>query len=55
VDVSRAEGNALLLAHTVRHLGDLHRAAGRVADARTPATRPCERAPSAGSPQGRRR
>jgi tetratricopeptide (TPR) repeat protein len=31
--LSRAQGDALLLAHTVRHLGDLHRAAGRVADA----------------------
>lgn len=26
-------GDALLLAHTVRHLGDLHREAGRLADA----------------------
>ncbi len=33
VALCRAEGDALLLAHTVRHLGDLHRAGGRVADA----------------------
>jgi tetratricopeptide (TPR) repeat protein len=31
--LSREEGDALVLAHTVRHLGDLHRGAGRLADA----------------------
>ena len=33
VDVCRAEGDGLLPAPTVRHLGDLHRDAGRVMDA----------------------
>lgn len=31
--LSREEGDPLLLAHTVRHLGDLHRAAERLAEA----------------------
>jgi len=33
VRVSRGEGDGLLVAHTVRHLGDLHRDAGRLAEA----------------------
>jgi tetratricopeptide (TPR) repeat protein len=33
VALSRQEQDPLLLAHTVRHLGDLHRKAGRVDDA----------------------
>lgn len=33
VELSREEGDALLIAHTVRHLGDLYREAGRAADA----------------------
>lgn len=33
VALSRGEGDACLLAHTVRHLGDLHREDGRGADA----------------------
>ena len=33
VALSRTEGDSLLLAHTVRHLGDLYRGAGRIADA----------------------
>ena len=31
--LSRDEGDLALLAHTVRHLGDLHRGAGRLAEA----------------------
>ena len=33
VTLSREEGDILLLAHTVRHLGDLHRSADRLAEA----------------------
>ncbi len=33
VALSREEEDPLLLAHSVRHLGDLHRAAGRLVDA----------------------
>ncbi|MGH9144639.1 MAG: tetratricopeptide repeat protein [Vicinamibacterales bacterium] len=33
VTISRAGHNPLLLAHAVRHLGDLHREAGRLGDA----------------------
>jgi tetratricopeptide (TPR) repeat protein len=33
VEVSRSGDDPLLLAHAVRHLGDLHRGAGRLADA----------------------
>lgn len=33
VHVSRDEGDSLRLAHTVRHLGDLHRDAGRLVEA----------------------
>lgn len=33
VTLGRVEGDILLLAHTVRHLGDLHRDAGRLGDA----------------------
>lgn len=33
VALSREEGDALLLAHTVRHLGDLYRETGRIEDA----------------------
>jgi tetratricopeptide (TPR) repeat protein len=35
VGLSRAEGDPLLLAHTVRHLGDLHRRADRLTQADT--------------------
>jgi tetratricopeptide (TPR) repeat protein len=33
VTLCRGEGDALGLAHTIRHLGDIHREAGRLADA----------------------
>ena len=33
VTLGREEGDSSLLAHTVRHLGDLHRSAGRLDDA----------------------